>query len=328
MSGNVGSFPEVDKNILWISKVLDKKEDPVFHFCTDLYYQNTVRAEQGLSLIAWVNAYTYADLLVSDGCYPGLVSDNAEAHKAYLAVAFTSGAGPQQGIYLNIMRSNSLIFNPNSLLCLDANGSTGAEIFPPQMYPAQRGGTWMCYTKNGYILISYIPSDVNSAADCSYYTVSQGTRGTICVDDEDNIHLTYDNNGFKYRKLTVVSSEPTPTPVPTPTPGPSPPPPPRMKSATGISVNGFTANWYASDSATNYLLDISYVSDFSIYLAGYSNSIAGNVLSKSVNVADVGSNTYYYRVGAVNSYGESVKSSVISVQLDSSSLGWLMLLLE
>ena len=87
---------------------------------------------------------------------------------------------------------------------------------------------------------------------------------------------------------------------------------PVAKSATNITSSSFTANWNASATATNYLLDVSTTSDFSSLLTDYNNKDLGNVTS--FNVSSLNANTqYYYRVRASNSTTTTSSSNTISV---------------
>ncbi|PKL84412.1 MAG: hypothetical protein CVV24_00305 [Ignavibacteriae bacterium HGW-Ignavibacteriae-3] len=87
---------------------------------------------------------------------------------------------------------------------------------------------------------------------------------------------------------------------------------PVATTATGVTKDGFTANWNASSNASNYWLDVSTVSDFSTFIAGYENKNAG--ILTSLNVSSLSANTtYYYRVSASNSFGASPYSNTISV---------------
>lgn len=87
---------------------------------------------------------------------------------------------------------------------------------------------------------------------------------------------------------------------------------PVAASATNISATGFTANWNASLTATNYWLDVSTVSDFSSLLTGYNNKDVGNVTT--LDLTSLNANTqYYYRVRASNSTATTANSNTISV---------------
>ena len=87
---------------------------------------------------------------------------------------------------------------------------------------------------------------------------------------------------------------------------------PVATAATSVAFPSFTANWLASSGATNYVLDISTSPTFSTLLASYNNFNVGNVLNYQINGL-VASQTYYYRVRAVNAAGVSASSNSIDV---------------
>ena len=89
------------------------------------------------------------------------------------------------------------------------------------------------------------------------------------------------------------------------------PPNPNANAASGITGNGFTANWSAATGATGYFLDVSTSSSFSSFVSGYNNLSVGNATSRSVTGLAEGS-TYYYRVRAQNSGGPSGNSGAIT----------------
>lgn len=88
---------------------------------------------------------------------------------------------------------------------------------------------------------------------------------------------------------------------------------PTALAATDISISSFTANWTSVSNATKYRLDVSLTPDFSSFVTGFNNLDAGNTLSYSVTGLSGG--TYYYRVRAENSYGQSVHSNTISAAI-------------
>ena len=87
---------------------------------------------------------------------------------------------------------------------------------------------------------------------------------------------------------------------------------PVVASASSISTTGFTANWAASSGATKYFLDVATDSGFSSFVGGFNNLDVGNVTSFSVTELTAGT-TYYYRVRANNSVGNSPSSGVQTV---------------
>jgi hypothetical protein len=88
-----------------------------------------------------------------------------------------------------------------------------------------------------------------------------------------------------------------------------------FSASAGSALTGtsFSANWTASAGATTYYLDVSSVSSFTSFVAGYNNLNAGNVTTYSVTGLTCG--TYYYRIRANNACGTGSNSNVISVTL-------------
>ena len=112
---------------------------------------------------------------------------------------------------------------------------------------------------------------------------------------------------------TTNSTASNPFPIGTFTYGPATiPDPPVATAATDITHESFLANWNASSGATNYILDVSELEDFSTLLSGYGNLEVGGVTTYSVTGLNV-SEDYFYRVRAYNSVGLSANSNIISV---------------
>jgi fibronectin-binding autotransporter adhesin len=95
-------------------------------------------------------------------------------------------------------------------------------------------------------------------------------------------------------------------------PSASPPPAPVALAATGVTSNGFTANWNGSSGATGYRLDVSTNSQFSSFASGYQDLDVGNLLSWTVSGLNWAP-AKYYRVRAYNANGTSGNSATITV---------------
>lgn len=84
----------------------------------------------------------------------------------------------------------------------------------------------------------------------------------------------------------------------------------------GETSGEFTANWDVVQDATDYRLDVATDRKFTHILADYNNKEVGNVTSFKVSGTGISPDTtYYYRVRAVNSSGQSLSSNRISTDL-------------
>ncbi|MDD5363570.1 MAG: T9SS type A sorting domain-containing protein [Ignavibacteria bacterium] len=88
---------------------------------------------------------------------------------------------------------------------------------------------------------------------------------------------------------------------------------PTALPATNVTSSAFRSNWTSAANATKYRLDVSTASDFSSFLTGYNNLDVGNVLY--YDMSGLSSGTYYYRVRAENSYGQSIHSNTITAAI-------------
>jgi len=103
----------------------------------------------------------------------------------------------------------------------------------------------------------------------------------------------------------------------------APPSAPIALAATDVYTGSFEINWSLVSGATSYFLDLSTESDFSTFVPGYNNvststftGIDGNIVVYNNISSGV---TYYYRLRAVNSDGQSANSNVITVYTSSNA---------
>ncbi|AWI09507.1 putative Ig domain-containing protein [Ereboglobus luteus] len=90
----------------------------------------------------------------------------------------------------------------------------------------------------------------------------------------------------------------------------SPPAAPVAAAATGITGEGFTANWALSANATGYSIDVSPDPTFANCWPGYENLAVGNVASHAITGLSPAT-TYYYRVRAtVGSYSTADSNAI------------------
>lgn len=92
------------------------------------------------------------------------------------------------------------------------------------------------------------------------------------------------------------------------------PPAPTALVASGLAPSSFYANWTSVNGATNYLLDVSALTNFTTFLTGYNNLGVGPAMNYQV-VGLVGGSNYYYRVRAQQNGIASSNSSVAFIYL-------------
>ncbi|WP_196216487.1 fibronectin type III domain-containing protein [Flavobacterium sp. LC2016-01] len=85
---------------------------------------------------------------------------------------------------------------------------------------------------------------------------------------------------------------------------------PVANAGTNATCNQITANWEAVTGAVYYELDVSTVSNFSSFVAGYNALNVGNVLT--YNITGLTNSPYYYRVRAYNGNCVSANSNTIT----------------
>jgi gliding motility-associated-like protein len=86
---------------------------------------------------------------------------------------------------------------------------------------------------------------------------------------------------------------------------------PIANTVSGTTCTGVSTSWSAIAGATSYSLDVSTAIDFSSFVTGYNNLNVGNILAQNITGLTAGT-TYYYRVLATNTCGNSVYSSTIT----------------
>jgi predicted phage tail protein len=100
--------------------------------------------------------------------------------------------------------------------------------------------------------------------------------------------------------ITVTTSAPS-----------TPPAAPVATAATNIFGTSFQANWNASSGATSYRLDVSTDEGFATFVTGYQDlTVSG---TSQVVSGLTASTSYFYRVRAVNAYGTSGNSNIITL---------------
>jgi len=210
-SGNMYCGVGGEANSLWVSKAAPVQHartglHSVWHLATGAhagygmsFYQNWARYERGLPSVAWANPYRFRGM-GTDGCYVKVVGDNKVPEAAYIIVDLAQDSG-QGGTYVNVFDGNQMVASIDTMILVDRVGNSGLRRYAPQLAPAKNGGAWMCWQRNGQVKVRYIGIDGRMGTEVD---VGPGTLAAIATDSQGNIHLSYNNNGMKYRKLMVA----------------------------------------------------------------------------------------------------------------------------
>lgn len=180
-------------------------------------------------------------------------------------------------------------FMPDSVFSalgrVDRAESRAIEISGPRLYQYQVN------TDAGKLIqsITFTESPMSSTEDGGQYTNNGGARGSR-------------NDGSTTVVLMAVSG----------IVGSNAPVASVATSATNIQDDSFTATWMKVSGATTYTLDVATDADFTSLLDDYNNKYVGDIDSLSITGLDSGT-TYYYRVRAVNSDGQSLSSNAVTV---------------
>ena len=242
----------------------------------------------------WQSTHAWTNILLSGGSNPGSSGFSKVKNGSYSAGNFTTSVSGGN-IALTFTPSAVTLVAPTALA---ATGVTSNSF--TANWSSSSGATGYrldVSTNNGFS--SYVSGfqdlDAGNALSQSVSGLNAGTAYYYRV-------RAYNSGGRSGNSGTIAV---------TTTPGGSPPVP-KALAATGVTSNGFTANWSSSSGATAYQLDVSTDNGFSSYVSGYQNLDAGNILSQNVTGLNAGA-TYYYRVRAYNGGGTSGNSATITV---------------
>jgi len=83
---------------------------------------------------------------------------------------------------------------------------------------------------------------------------------------------------------------------------------PTLSAASGVTSNAFTVNWSAVSGASSSRLDVSTSSNFTSFVAGYSNRTVSGTSQAVTNLSPA--TTYSYRMRTVNAGGASTNSAI------------------
>jgi hypothetical protein len=81
-----------------------------------------------------------------------------------------------------------------------AGGRIGIDRYGPQMAPCKDGGVWIAFVINKKVKIRRMGrmGQMGPMID-----VGPGRCPTLCADPDGGLHVSYDNGGIKYRKITL-----------------------------------------------------------------------------------------------------------------------------
>ena len=218
LADDQGNFVQVDKSRAEVRRGLvnsigggEKKEfeissregqPGVMHIATDWSYQNSIRQDSGSSHIEWSSFGAYPEQ-GDDGNYMDIGIDLENPNAIYM----TTGRGPGYGnIVINMFDGTNLVYPNNRLHVIDTNAAAfgnGMRRYSPQLTPAHGGGAFICWTSaDNQIKLKYITIEgANNFGET--INIGSGSKCAMATDSEGHIHLIYNNNGVKYRKITT-----------------------------------------------------------------------------------------------------------------------------
>ena len=176
----------------------------VWHVATDWSYHNSERQAQAQPRLTWSLYEAYPEMGYDEN-YLDLGIDLTNPLVAYIV----TGRGPNHGnVSLNIFDGQKLLF-PNDNLFILATGaapwSNGKNRFSPQTAPGINGGSFICWTTDFWrVNLAYVHYS-GQAAFGETIDVGPGWQCDIATDAEGSIHLMYNNEGVRYRKIVPPS---------------------------------------------------------------------------------------------------------------------------
>jgi len=188
-----------------------------------------------------------------------------------------------------------------------ANSNTITTLLKPAAPVATAAST---FTTGGFT------ANWASASGAVTYSLEVSADNFSSISSFDNLNVTTlaisglnAGTTYKYRVTAVNAFGPSATSnvITTVTVAPAP----VATSATTFSTSGFTATWSSTQGATSYLLDVSTVSGFGSFVSGYNGAPVSGTSTAVTGLTN--GTTYYYRLRAVNSSGNSINSNTISV---------------
>lgn len=180
-----------------------ENQQGVFHTVAGGYYRNQLIP----NTIEWIISNQW-----TDHTYVSVGVDLEDPSVAYLTA-------PVNRLSLNIWDGDSLLYPNTNPYIVDSNavgesaqgGSQGR--IPQSWASAIGGGAFLCWTSSNGINIKYITHEGESSFGPTT-NIGPGSQCAIETDSNGDIHMTYNNGGVKYRKITTKDDSPPPTPTP------------------------------------------------------------------------------------------------------------------
>ena len=154
------------------------------------YYQNSMRHAKGESPVVWAHADAYD--LGDDHNYPGIIADARDPLVAYVAQDVYD-----VGLVLNIWDGEKMVFDPSSLMLVDAQAVVTAR-FSPHFASAAGGGAYIVWSRNGTLMLRWVAPNGEMGEDVE---IGPGWKPNLVADGQGALHLVYMNNGTRYRKV-------------------------------------------------------------------------------------------------------------------------------
>ncbi|MBN1672364.1 MAG: VCBS repeat-containing protein [Kiritimatiellae bacterium] len=208
--GNMNSGSSGEKIRFRIASYDPPTQEGVWHSAMCGYslqpgsYQNSLRRAQGLNPTTWAAYGPYREQ-GSDFYHPGVGVDKKDPRRAYIACVFNAG------LVYNVWDGQRMLFDTSRLPVADPN-ATFEIRYDPQWCPApgDDGGAFLCWTTGGRIKLVYVAQD-GSLTDpfpnqADPRDVCLGRSGSICLDNEGNMHLAYINGAIRYRFIQLQAS--------------------------------------------------------------------------------------------------------------------------
>ncbi len=175
--------------------------------------------------------------------------------------------------------------------------NNGLNFNPLYGYAIKAGvNNYIYYGSGGGI---YLSKDLGENWIDINYNLSALFRPVRAIDIVgDYVYIGTNGNGVHKRPLADLTTQLPAAPV--------------SATATQTNTTSFSANWNAVNNATGYILDVSTMSTFALFVPGFQGKDVGNVLTYSVTGLN-SSTPYHYRVRAYNNAGIGENSNAQTI---------------